>query len=160
MRRCCGCMVRAGSTGSVVKCAPEPRPDCDLSKALAAEARRVSTALSLCWSSSREAAKYCQPCFHSPGSVSVACSGRFPVHTSSQLGHCLYPASRTRLSASSASCRAATGSSSPVSCRKKPSARSGLRVLIIGKVSAHDAQYAAGEVRSAERKPAPPHSER
>ena len=103
MRRCCGCTVLAGSTGSAVRWAPEPLPDCDLSTAFSAEARAVSIALSLCCLSSWEAAKYCQPCLHSPGSVSVACSGLFPSHSSCQLGHCVYPAARTIRTATSAS---------------------------------------------------------
>ena len=36
-------------------------------------------------------------------------------------------------------------------------ATSGARAKIIGNASAHDAQYAAGAVLEAERKPAPPH---
>ena len=115
-----------------------------------------NTALSLNCVSKWVAAKYCHPWFHSPGSFWSRCSGRAPSQTSLQVGQSWYPALRTTVWACSAAAMHWLVACVPSSCSKSLVASSGFLALIMGRVSAHDAQYAAGDVLSADLKPQPP----
>ena len=152
--------------GSAVSHAPAPGPELERSIARQLAPRRDMSACSLKRVSRIELALNCQPWRHSPGSVAsspsscscllVAADGRAPAMSWGQEGLSVHPSSSRSLPACSASCKQPAASA--LSCRvlQKRAAHPGQRACSMARASAHAAQYAAGAVRSAERRPAPP----
>ena len=100
-------------------------------------------------------ARNCQPRRHSPASTSSAYGARSLWAAASHEGMAAHPSLRSSCSAATKSCRQGTVTPSRICCMKRAWTAGHLSFRTPAP-STHAAQYAAGEVRSALRRPRPP----